>query len=119
MIFWRTGAAAPRDKFAWPPTAGTGSPENFVKVVPMPPPESHQPSRACPICKKPADIGSDVFPFCSARCRLVDLNRWMEGRYAVSRPLDPQDIDGGPDALDAAPELRPGGNPAEDPPPAA
>jgi len=53
------------------------------------------PVRQCPICKKPTDLNSEVFPFCSSRCRLVDLNQWMEGRYAVTRPLDPQDIDEG------------------------
>ncbi len=57
--------------------------------------QSNRPARQCPICKKPADINSAAFPFCSPRCRLVDLNQWMEGRYSVTRPLDPQDIDEG------------------------
>ena len=35
----------------------------------------------CPICGKPAD---DKFkPFCSARCRDVDLNRWLSGVYSI------------------------------------
>ena len=29
----------------------------------------------CPICGKPAD--DKVKPFCSTRCRQVDLNRWL------------------------------------------
>ncbi len=43
----------------------------------------------CPICKKSfADPGPDEprppdFPFCSDRCKLVDLNRWLTGRYQV------------------------------------
>ncbi len=29
------------------------------------------------------------FPFCSERCRLVDLGRWFDEEYRVSRPLHP------------------------------
>ncbi|MFM1802125.1 MAG: gyrase inhibitor YacG [Planctomycetota bacterium] len=28
------------------------------------------------------------FPFCSERCKLVDLGRWMDGSYLVSRELN-------------------------------
>lgn len=36
---------------------------------------------ACPTCGKPA---VQAFrPFCSARCRDVDLHRWLTGRYAI------------------------------------
>jgi hypothetical protein len=35
----------------------------------------------CPICGKPA---SDSYrPFCGKRCADVDLNRWLDGRYAI------------------------------------
>jgi len=46
----------------------------------------------CPICKAPL-AGSDTatFPFCSDRCRLLDLNNWLEGKYSSSRPIDPTD----------------------------
>jgi endogenous inhibitor of DNA gyrase (YacG/DUF329 family) len=43
----------------------------------------------CPICKKPLpDRGGDSpapahFPFCSDRCKLIDLGRWLDGRYQV------------------------------------
>jgi endogenous inhibitor of DNA gyrase (YacG/DUF329 family) len=42
----------------------------------------------CPICKKPvdADASGDArshFPFCSDRCKLIDLGRWLDGRYQV------------------------------------
>ncbi len=30
-------------------------------------------------------------PFCSSRCRLADLERWFQGEYSISRPLDEQD----------------------------
>lgn len=35
----------------------------------------------CPICNKPVTGKSQ--PFCSERCRTVDLNRWFTGGYAV------------------------------------
>jgi endogenous inhibitor of DNA gyrase (YacG/DUF329 family) len=37
--------------------------------------------KKCPICGKPATEGSK--PFCSERCRDVDLNRWLSGSYAI------------------------------------
>lgn len=41
----------------------------------------------CPICKKPVK-GSDVeFPFCSDRCRLIDLGKWASGQYVISSPV--------------------------------
>ena len=46
----------------------------------------------CPMCKAMlphADVAT--FPFCSDRCRLMDLNNWMDGKYTVSRPVDPSD----------------------------
>ena len=35
----------------------------------------------CPICGKPATEASK--PCCSERCRDVDLNRWLSGRYVI------------------------------------
>jgi endogenous inhibitor of DNA gyrase (YacG/DUF329 family) len=35
----------------------------------------------CPICGKPAS--EKTRPFCSSRCRDVDLHRWLSGRYVV------------------------------------
>jgi endogenous inhibitor of DNA gyrase (YacG/DUF329 family) len=29
---------------------------------------------------------AETFPFCSTRCRYVDLGRWMDGKYRISRP---------------------------------
>jgi endogenous inhibitor of DNA gyrase (YacG/DUF329 family) len=37
--------------------------------------------KPCPICGKPATEASK--PFCSERCRDVDLNRWLSGSYAI------------------------------------
>lgn len=44
---------------------------------------------ACPICGKKA--GAGVEPFCSARCRDVDLNRWLGGVYAIRTDEKPAD----------------------------
>ena len=39
------------------------------------------PARPCPICGRPAS--REHRPFCSPRCRQVDLHRWLTGAYAV------------------------------------
>ena len=45
------------------------------------------PRMKCPICKRPvADEGPDrpkTFPFCSERCKLIDLGRWLDGAYQI------------------------------------
>ena len=42
----------------------------------------------CPICKKPTDSEtSPEFPFCSERCRLLDLGNWSSEKYVVSEPV--------------------------------
>jgi endogenous inhibitor of DNA gyrase (YacG/DUF329 family) len=46
-------------------------------------------ARKCPICGKPATEASK--PFCSERCRDVDLNRWLSGSYVI--PAKPDDED--------------------------
>jgi uncharacterized protein len=38
----------------------------------------------CPTCGKPVEWKDNPFrPFCSERCQLVDLGRWVEGEYRV------------------------------------
>jgi hypothetical protein len=37
--------------------------------------------KPCPICGKPSS--HEHRPFCSERCRDVDLNRWLSGSYAI------------------------------------
>jgi len=41
----------------------------------------------CPICKKPVKIKDAEFPFCSPRCRLIDLGKWASGGYVISSPV--------------------------------
>jgi uncharacterized protein len=40
----------------------------------------------CPICKKPVKSTDADFPFCSDRCRLIDLGKWASGQYVISSP---------------------------------
>jgi tRNA threonylcarbamoyladenosine biosynthesis protein TsaE len=37
----------------------------------------------CPICRTPASPDDSTYPFCSDRCRLVDLGHWLDERYRV------------------------------------
>jgi endogenous inhibitor of DNA gyrase (YacG/DUF329 family) len=63
----------------------------------------------CPICSKSYAIGAIAelksFPFCSDRCRLIDLGRWADGRYAIP---------GRPAKQDSVPSDGPEAEPAEE-----
>lgn len=48
----------------------------------------------CPSCKKPVESGTPDFPFCSERCRLIDLGRWADEEFKI--PVESE-----------APETRP------------
>jgi len=40
----------------------------------------------CPICKKEMISNKNInkyFPFCSQRCKLIDLGKWLDGKYAI------------------------------------
>jgi endogenous inhibitor of DNA gyrase (YacG/DUF329 family) len=41
----------------------------------------------CPICKKLVKASDPDFPFCSERCREVDLGKWASGAYVISSPV--------------------------------
>ncbi len=44
----------------------------------------------CPTCRKVVLAADPDFPFCSDRCRLLDLGKWASGDYKISSPiLDP------------------------------
>jgi endogenous inhibitor of DNA gyrase (YacG/DUF329 family) len=46
----------------------------------------------CPVCKKKeVALGDAGFPFCSDRCRIIDLGNWASGKYVISTPLPPGD----------------------------
>ena len=48
-------------------------------------------AKPCPICAKPATEASH--PFCSERCRDVDLNRWLSGSYIIPGKDDEEDAE--------------------------
>jgi len=53
---------------AKPPTAADDAPKGTGK--------------RCPECGKPAE-NPKTLPFCSPRCRDVDLHRWLSGSYVI------------------------------------
>ncbi|HUU85310.1 MAG TPA: DNA gyrase inhibitor YacG [Phycisphaerae bacterium] len=58
------------------------------------------PSYECPTCRNVTRVArrtdAPYRPFCSERCRLVDLYHWFEGDYRVSDPLTPEPDAPGP-----------------------
>ena len=65
------------------------------------------PLAKCPTCRReaPWDPTNPWRPFCSERCRLIDLGAWLEERHAIpGEPAldEPQDED----AADVAPGGR-------------
>lgn len=51
----------------------------------------------CPICKK--EVSPEVspedtfFPFCSERCKIIDLGNWASEKYVISSPVQPEDLE--------------------------
>lgn len=49
----------------------------------------------CPICGKAVTVESredaPFRPFCSHRCKMVDLGRWLDGTYSISESANPED----------------------------
>ena len=41
---------------------------------------------SCPICQRPLSAGTNApqYPFCSPRCKLIDLGNWLGDRYAIA-----------------------------------
>ena len=59
-----------------------------------------RPKRKCPECGRAS--ARETYPFCSARCKAIDLNRWLSGAYVIpaseETPSDPDTFD--PDTTD-------------------
>jgi endogenous inhibitor of DNA gyrase (YacG/DUF329 family) len=69
----------------------------------------------CPTCKRKGDWFAGAYgPFCSRRCKLVDLGRWLAEEHAISEPLRPGQIKPAAelpperrmDGLDSEPNMR-------------
>jgi endogenous inhibitor of DNA gyrase (YacG/DUF329 family) len=55
-----------------------------------------KPSRSvCPTCNEPVDArdlaANKVFPFCSCRCKLIDLGKWFDGEHSFSTPIETEE----------------------------
>lgn len=48
----------------------------------------------CPICKKEVALDANEFPFCSERCRMIDLGNWASEEYRISEPAAPKERGG-------------------------
>lgn len=49
----------------------------------------------CPTCRTLVTAKEENFPFCSDRCRSIDLGKWASGAYRISSPiLDPEVLEG-------------------------
>jgi hypothetical protein len=46
----------------------------------------------CPICGKEVKLDDPFMPFCSDRCRIIDLGNWASEKYVISTPADPADL---------------------------
>lgn len=45
----------------------------------------------CPTCRTLVTVNDEFFPFCSERCKTIDLGKWASGAYRISSPiLDPE-----------------------------
>ncbi|MCA0255906.1 MAG: DNA gyrase inhibitor YacG [Proteobacteria bacterium] len=54
-------------------------------------------ARPCPECGKPSH--RENYPFCSDRCRTLDLSRWLNGSYAIPVADDESRADTDGDAI--------------------
>jgi len=50
-------------------------------------------SLRCPTCRKIVLARDPEFPFCSERCRLIDLGKWASGGYVISTALNDPETD--------------------------
>jgi endogenous inhibitor of DNA gyrase (YacG/DUF329 family) len=51
-------------------------------------------SLRCPTCRSLVTAGDENYPFCSERCRLIDLGKWASGAYVISTPVtDPEKLE--------------------------
>jgi len=42
----------------------------------------------CPICQKEVKLDDPFMPFCSDRCRIIDLGNWASEKYVIPTPID-------------------------------
>lgn len=47
----------------------------------------------CPICKKQVRMDDPYMPFCSDRCRIIDLGNWASEKYVISAPVPQSELE--------------------------
>jgi endogenous inhibitor of DNA gyrase (YacG/DUF329 family) len=62
----------------------------------------------CPTCRKIVLAQDPEFPFCSDRCRTIDLGKWASGGYVISTPINDPESGGEAEYLEP-PQRRMGG----------
>jgi endogenous inhibitor of DNA gyrase (YacG/DUF329 family) len=64
------------------------------------------PTFACPTCQKPVEWSADAKwrPFCSERCRLIDLGAWMTEQRSIPADEADQEAEASNDHLDTDPD---------------
>ncbi|HYE26013.1 MAG TPA: DNA gyrase inhibitor YacG [Clostridia bacterium] len=71
-------------------------------------------SLRCPTCRKLVLRNDPEFPFCSERCRTIDLGKWASGGYVISTPVNDPESGGEAEYLEP-PQRRIGGSRNERP----
>ena len=51
--------------------------------------QSNQGTMKCPICGKQVSREDPYLPFCSERCKTIDLGNWASEKYVISTPVQP------------------------------
>ena len=59
----------------------------------------------CPTCRKAGNwLDGKYAPFCSHRCKLIDLGGWLNEQHVIATPLRPEHLDNYSE-LPSGPEL--------------
>ena len=64
------------------------------------------PTFPCPTCQRPVEWSAAARwrPFCSERCRLIDLGAWMTEKHAIpGEEISPDNVQPAQDEPDAPP----------------
>ena len=51
----------------------------------------------CPVYRELTTHENEHYPFCSKRCQTIDLGRWVDEKYKITRPIEQRDLEEGVD----------------------
>ncbi len=54
------------------------------------------PRYRCTICERDVEYEGplpSLYPFCSVRCKWVDLGKWLREDYTIDRDVTPEDVE--------------------------